>query len=244
VTFGNLDNYGKIEWSGGDICLKGALVNKTGGEFIIRRDNTTLDEALNAVNPKIINHGTFTKAVSLPGGPPNPDPKTVIKVPFENSGQFNIFTTLELTQGGTQTGPPAATTAMKQPAAKLIAPTYSILTGTMWGEGNFYGNLTNGGTLHLGRELGVVGTLTVHGDYNQTQGATFFVEYSPGGVGTLIVTTNDQGGGGTANINGNIKLRRVQPWAPAAATVTFLQSVTLQSNINQIHQSPTGSTRI
>jgi hypothetical protein len=232
VLVGKADNYGTVNWAGGDVTLGSVLTNQPGATFTVQGDNQLLTAPL-VQGVKVVNQGTFQKTVGAANA------QTLIDMPFETSGYLWQFTgTLSISGTLTQTGANSVTGLYQN--ATLKAPTFSVSNGQLYGAGDFYGDLTNDAWLHPGMQMGLAATLTIHGNYTQTANGTLYVEVvGVGLVGTLNVVQQtiqqnnagplnvaQQNVGGTATVGGTVKFHRSPNFFPGQMSVDFVLAST------------------
>jgi hypothetical protein len=224
--FGKTDNYGTVNWNGGDLVISDNLTNYAGANFNVRYDNQ-LSRTLNST-AKVVNQGLFQKVLMSN----NQTPQTLITTPFDNSGTVLAWVgTLNILGTLTQTGQNSQTAVYAN--ATLKAPTFNLNAGTLWGAGDYYGDLTNNAWVHPGMNYGQAGTFTIHGTYTQGANGTLYVEVTglgAAGVGTVNVVTNsdNNNAGGTATIQGGkFLLNRSARFTPGPMTVNFLSATTV-----------------
>src|SRR5207253_389286 len=95
---GKTDNYGTVDWTGGDVSINDVLTNKFGALFTVQGD-TKLLKTLAPLNAKVVNEGWFAKTVGAANA------QTLIDMAFENSGTLvQHVGTLSISGALTQTG--------------------------------------------------------------------------------------------------------------------------------------------
>jgi hypothetical protein len=230
VDYGSvIDNYGTINWTGGDITLKSvgiygtsALTIESGGAFNMQSDNSFIapPQVFNPAPPlNITNYGTIEKSAGAG--------TSAIPASFANMGHFFLHSgTVALTGSGTNVN-------LSQDGAKslteldggslTLASTYTINGGTLDGVGTITGSINNAaGTVHPGLPGGGGRLNIVNGQYQQGAEGTLAVDVTDKGIGLLNVQ------GGLATPGGTIWVTRNTDYRPTAGTqLTFLQAGTI-----------------
>ncbi len=136
----------------------------------------------------------------------------------------NTYTGATTISGGTLVLGTATTTASTGTGAVTIAS-----GAFLRGNGTINGNLINGGTVSPGFSPG---TITVIGNYQQTNTGTLVIEIAPTASDKLVIT------GGTAMLAGTLQLDAIDGFNPAGQTIEFL---TADGGVSGVFDSITGS---
>jgi hypothetical protein len=222
----NVENSGRIDWLGADISLSETFTNRSGGLLDIQCDKK-IELLVGGNNPKLLNQGTMKKSPPIGFGM-----QTDINVNFQNVGTLDIRVgTISFNKEAKQTAPGSVTYLWS--GAEMIASTYFVNKGSFYGEGTFYGTLSNGdpaeagtgGIVHPGIADGTAGTLTIYGNYVQTANGTLYIEFTGAGVGqTSVLDVQQNGGvGGTVTMGGSITVHRDSAFFPGAMTREFMR---------------------
>jgi hypothetical protein len=196
-----IDNAGTATWTGADLSVgDGAVWNNLAGSTFDARGDLNFhaaDSTLMAFN----NAGTFRKSLGTN--------QTFVGVVFNNNGgTINVqIGTLSFAGDYTQN---RGDTILAAGATLAAGGTVNILDGTLTGSGTVFSNVVSSGAINPGG-TGSAGTLTVRGNYTQTDRGTLNIEIggtAPGtGYDQLVVT-------GQVTLGGTLTVSLIQGFVP------------------------------